>query len=235
MRERLVGKPLLLIMMLVLAATAAESTRLRRDDDCQKDWAGTWSFTPSRSFFTGNLTVTQSGCTVSERWWEKATDWHCRGQWLTGWIEIERPYKAVGHEIIPLPPPSGDCSGSEGWRPSKMAMSADGSAANSSSEVWKRAPPAPPAPPLPSCLSLGECAIGFVGGFGPPCCDGLLLQQDYSSACQHAVGKHGYPESGRSCQTKACLKMGADCRPDPMGCCPGLSCQDMGISGFMCA
>jgi hypothetical protein len=218
--------PLLLLVLTVALAA----------DDCRKDWAATWSFTPSRSIFTGNLTVTQTGCNVTERWWEKVTDWQCRGKWTTGWIEIERQYKAVGHEMIPRPKTVDDCSGSEGWRPSKMAMAADGSAANGTSEVWTRAPPAPPAPPLPSCLPLGECAIGFVhGGYGPPCCDGALLQQDYSSACQHAVGKHGYPESGLSCQSKACLTMGADCRPDPTGCCPGLSCQDLGISGMMCA
>ena len=53
---------LVLLLTLILAAA-------QRDDDCRKDWAATWSFTPSRSIFTGNLTVTQAGCNVTERWW----------------------------------------------------------------------------------------------------------------------------------------------------------------------
>merc|ERR1712110_1009342 len=149
--------------------------------------------------------------------------------------QTKRDYTARGQEIIPLPPQSDDCSGQEGWRPSKMVLSADGKQANCSSEVWTKEPPAPPNPPLPSCLPLGECAIGFRDGFGPPCCDGLVLQQDYSSTCHHPAGKYGYPEGGLACQKKTCLTMGADCADYREGCCPGLSCHDEGISGFICA
>jgi hypothetical protein len=201
---------------------------------CRTDWAGTWSYSPARSFFTGNLTVTQIGCSVTERWWEYVTDWRCRGQWLTGWILIERNFTAQAEEITPLPRQADDCSGGEGWRPSTMVLAADGERA-SSSEFWAREPPAPPKPPLPACLPLGECAIGFLDGFGPPCCNGSVLQQDYSSTCHHPVGKYGYPEAGLSCQKTACLSMGADCADERDGCCPGLSCNNMGISGFMCA
>ena len=225
-----------LVLVLAMRAQSVSSNLVEAASDCRTDWAGAWSYTPARSFFTGKLRVTQSGCSVTERWWEYVTDWHCRGQWLTGWIEIERNYTARAREIIPLPPqqPSDDCSGQESWRPAAMVLSADGDRANCSSEVWTREPPAPPKPPLPACLPLGECSIGFLDGFGPPCCKGLVLQQDYSSACHHSAGKHGYPEAGLSCQKTACLTMGANCADDRDGCCPGLSCHDMGISGFMC-
>jgi len=229
------------LMRLVFTAVAlslSESRGVRfgsaSNMDCRKDWAGTWTFSPARFMFTGNLTVTQSGCLVSEYWWEHVTDWHCRGQWLTGWIEIRKNYTALGQEITPSPSQPDDCSGDEGWRPSKMVLSPDGKRAKCSSEVWSKVPPAPPKPLLPLCLPLGECAIGFVEGFGPPCCNGSVLQQDYSSKCQHPAGKYGYPEAGLSCQRKACLVMGTACVNDREGCCPGLSCQDMGISGFMC-
>lgn len=205
--------------------------------DCNAGWAGTWQFSPARPFFTGNVTVTQSDCQVTAYWWEHVTDWSCRGQWLTGWIQTKRDYTAHGLEISPLSSQSDECSGAQGWRPSNMILSADATQANSDSEVWTKAPPAPapPNPPLPSCLPLGECAIGFLEGFGPQCCDGLVLQQDYSDACHHSAGKYGYPEGGLSCQETTCLAMGADCYGNSDGCCPGLSCHNMGISGMMCA
>merc|ERR1712232_450291 len=57
----------------------------------------------------------------------------------------------------------------------------------------------------------------------------------YSDACHHSAGKYGYPEGGLSCQETTCLNMGADCYGNNDGCCPGLSCHNMGISGMMCA
>lgn len=212
---------------------ASRFSNMHLDTPCRTDWAGTWSASPARSFFTGNLTVAQVGCNVTESWWEFVTDWQCRGLWVTGWIQLRSNYTARGQEIIPIS--KDKCSGHEGWRPSNMVLTADGKKANGSNEVWTRERPALPKPPLPSCLPEGECVIGFDDGFKPPCCDGLVLQQDYSNTCHHPVGKYGYPEGGNSCQKKACLNMGKDCFNDRAGCCPGLSCQDMGISGFMCA
>lgn len=203
--------------------------------ECRTDWSGTYSFSPTRSFFTGSIVVTQHRCSVSASWWEHVTDWHCRGHWLTGWIETGRNYTALGQKITPLPAVSDDCSGSQFWRPSAMFLSADGQQANSTSETWTRALP-PKAPParLPACLRFGECAIGFRDGFGPTCCSGLVLQQNYTSACQLSKGEHGYPGAGLSCQKKDCLPMGKDCAIDREGCCAGLTCEDMGISGSMC-
>lgn len=211
----------------------SSSSILHLDTACRNDWAGTWSASPARSLFTGNVTVTQVGCNVTVYWWEFVYDWFCRGLWVSGWIQLRSDYKASGQDIILIS--KDECSGGETWRPSNMVLSADGNKASCSSEVWTREPPAPPKPPLPHCLPLGECAVGFSDGFGPSCCDGLVLQPDYSSACRHRVGKYGYPEAGNSCQKKQCLQMGSDCFGDQEGCCPGLRCLDEGISGFMCA
>lgn len=207
---------------------------------CSAGWNGTWSFTPARSFFAGNLTVLQVGCHVTVEWWEFAVDWPCRGQWLSGWIQIRSEYTAHNQEIIPWFQMDGDeqhrpnCWGTESWRPANMTLSADATRATGSDELWIQVPPVSPTPSMPSCLSLNECSIGFADGF-LPCCDGLVLQQDYSNTCHHAVGKLGYPEVGLSCQKWSCLEMGSDCYNHRNGCCPGLNCQDIGISGYMCA
>lgn len=217
----------------LLVGFVAATTVSTLEDTCRTGLAGTWSFTPVRSFFTGNLTIQQHGCHLNVSWWEHVVDWPCRGQFTTGWIEVMSKYLVQDERLIPAG--SDDCAGSEGWRPDEMVLVNGGAEALGSSEVWRKEPPAPPKPPLPSCLSLDECAIGFHTGFGPACCEGTFLQQDYSSHCDHAVGTRGYPEAGLSCQAKQCLHMGSDCHEHQDACCPGLSCMDMGISGYMCA
>lgn len=74
------------------------------------------------------------------------------------------------------------------------------------------------------------------GGFarGPTCCSGLVLQGNYTSACQLSKGQHGYPGAGLLCQKKDCLPVGSGCATDCKGCCAGLTCKDMGIYGLMC-
>jgi len=203
-----------------------------------KDWAGTWSFSPTRPMYTGSLSVTQEGCNVTLMWWESVYDWECHGQQsLTGWIEVRADYKARGQVII-IPNPMGQafdyCGGWNYWRPREMKMWADGRTAAGTAEVWRREPLAPPNEPLPRCLPQGECAISFLAGFSPPCCEGLVRALDYSGKCHHRAEKYGYPEVGLSCQTKQCLDMGKDCYHDRKGCCPGMSCDYEGISGWQC-